>query len=237
VDPIRTLVADDEEISALTHQRFLENVEGFVLVGRAHGGEELISIVQERPVDLLLLDLRLGDAHGLDLLRLLRRDFHVIDAICVSVDHATETIAEAWRLGAFDYLLKPVTFIRFQETLRAYRHYRRLVQEVDDAPDQDAVDALRPRSSASSMMFLPKNLQQPTMELFLDFFRRHDEAFTAQEVAHHLGLARTTASRYLDFLLHRGFLGVSSCPSGPGRPSLRFRRRADQRTAQNSPGP
>ncbi len=237
MDPIRTLVADDEEISALTHQRFLENVEGFVLVGRAHGGEELISIVQERPVDLLLLDLRLGDAHGLDLLRLLRRDFHVIDAICVSVDHATETIAEAWRLGAFDYLLKPVTFIRFQETLRAYRHYRRLVQEVDDAPDQDAVDALRPRSSASSMMFLPKNLQQPTMELFLDFFRRHDEAFTAQEVAHHLGLARTTASRYLDFLLHQGFLGVSSCPSGPGRPSLRFRRRADQRTAQNSPGP
>lgn len=237
MDPIRTLVADDEEISALTHQRFLENVEGFVLVGRAHGGEELISIVRERPVDLLLLDLRLGDAHGLDLLRLLRRDFHVIDAICVSVDHATETIAEAWRLGAFDYLLKPVTFIRFQETLRAYRHYRRLVQEVDDAPDQDAVDALRPRSSASSMMFLPKNLQRPTMELFLDFFRRHDEAFTAQEVAHHLGLARTTASRYLDFLLHRGFLGVSSCPSGPGRPSLRFRRRADQRTAQNSPGP
>ena len=64
MDPIRTLVADDEEISALTHQRFLENVEGFVLVGRAHGGEELISIVRERPVDLLLLDLRLRDAHG-----------------------------------------------------------------------------------------------------------------------------------------------------------------------------
>jgi len=93
-------------------------------------------------------------------------------------------------------------------------------------PDQDAVDALRPRSSASSMMFLPKNLQRPTMEIFLDFFRRHDEAFTAQEVAHHLGLARTTASRYLDFLLHREFLEVSSCPSGPGRPSLLFRRKA-----------
>jgi len=226
VDPIRTLVADDEELSALTHQRFLESVEGFVLVGRAHGGEELISIVQERPVDLLLLDLRLGDAHGLNLLRLLRRDFHAIDAICVSADHATEAIAEAWRLGAFDYLLKPVTFGRFQETLRAYRHYRRLVREVGDVPDQDTIDALRPRSSASSMMLLPKNLQRPTVELFMDFFRRHEETFTAQEVAHRLGLARTTASRYLDFLLHREFLEVSSCPSGPGRPSLLFRRKA-----------
>ena len=60
----------------------------------------------------------------------------------------------------------------------------------------------------------------------MDFFRRHEETFTAQEVAHRLGLARTTASRYLDFLLHREFLEVSSCPSGPGRPSLLFRRKA-----------
>ncbi len=225
MDPIRTLVVDDEETLATIHRHLLEQLEGFVWVGWARTGTNLLSILADQGVDLLLMDLRLGDMHGLDVLRLLRKDSRAIDAVCVSVDHATETITEALRLGAFDYLLKPVTFERFQETLRAYRNYRRLAHEVDDVPDQATIDALRPLSAASSFLFLPKNLQRPTLELFLDFFRHHAEAFSAQDVANHLSLARTTASRYLDFLLRQGYLEVSSCSSGPGRPSLRFYRK------------
>ncbi len=225
MDPIRTLVVDDDATLATIHRHLLESLEGFVWIGWASNGMDLLSIIEDQPVDLLLMDLRLGDMHGLDVLRLLRKDSRAVDAVCISVDHTTETITEALRLGAFDYLLKPVSYERFQETLRAYRNYRRLADEVDDVPDQATIDALRPLSAASSLVFLPKNLQRATLELFLDFFRSHTEAFSAQEVATHLRLARTTASRYLDFLLSSGYLEVSSCSSGLGRPSLRFSRK------------
>ena len=143
MDPIRTLVVDDDATLATIHRHLLESLEGFVWIGWASNGMDLLSIIEDQPVDLLLMDLRLGDMHGLDVLRLLRKDSRAVDAVCISVDHTTETITEALRLGAFDYLLKPVSYERFQETLRAYRNYRRLADEVDDVPDQATIDALR----------------------------------------------------------------------------------------------
>ncbi len=89
----------------------------------------LASLARERP-DLVLLDLRLPDGHGLSLLPAIRRADRGLPVICIT-SHATVEIAvEAMRLGATDFLEKPIRPERLQATAR-HALERRMVRRAD----------------------------------------------------------------------------------------------------------
>jgi DNA-binding NtrC family response regulator len=106
--PGRVLVAEDEPTYALAVTRFLKG-RGYevkhVTTGRA--AEKALA---EAEWDVLLLDLRLPDADGLDVLTQVRRNHAEVQTIIVTGFANVESALNSMRLGAFDYLTKPPKF-------------------------------------------------------------------------------------------------------------------------------
>ena len=80
------------------------------LVEEAIDGEGVIEAVERCPPDLVLLDLRLPDLDGSEVLRQLRRqhDAGELPIIMVSAEHDGEVVAGCLSLGACDYVTKPI---------------------------------------------------------------------------------------------------------------------------------
>lgn len=101
----RILIVDDEPNVHYSFQRALANE--FELVS-AYGGEDAIAIVREQPVDAVLLDVRLLDAEGLDVLSRLRELRPALPVVVMSAYASTDMVIRATALAARDFLPKPV---------------------------------------------------------------------------------------------------------------------------------
>lgn len=104
---ISILVVDDEESLRLTFKMFLER-EGYGPVVTASTIEEAIELVEEQRFDLIISDIVMEGASGIDLLRRVRELELECPVVMVTGYPNINTAAEAVRLGAFDYLAKPV---------------------------------------------------------------------------------------------------------------------------------
>src|SRR5262244_1240795 len=103
----RILVVDDEPNIGLSLQMILEG-EGYDVLICQTAAEFRTRVFSRRP-DVCLLDVRLPDGNGIDLLRFLRENDDRVPAVMIS-GHGTITDAvEAIRAGAFDFLEKPLS--------------------------------------------------------------------------------------------------------------------------------
>ncbi|MDQ3213775.1 MAG: sigma-54 dependent transcriptional regulator [Acidobacteriota bacterium] len=113
------VVVDDEQGILDVVTRFGERA-GFEVIA-CSGGREAIAQLQKRRADVAMVDLRMPDIGGLDVIRAIRE----IDPHCQSVlmtGYATvDTAVEAIKLGAMDYLSKPLDFARLEQLLRVVR--------------------------------------------------------------------------------------------------------------------
>jgi DNA-binding response OmpR family regulator len=128
--PCRVLLVDDEVdfVEALARRLAARGYATSV----AHDGEEAARAAQEAPPDVAILDLRLPGANGLLVLRRLKRA-HPRTEFIVLTGHGNVTSGiEGMRLGAFDYLLKPVEIDALCERLQAACARRR---SSDDDPE------------------------------------------------------------------------------------------------------
>lgn len=123
-EPIRVLVVEDDPVAADAHVMYVGRVPGFVAVGKAHTGAEARRLLDRTPVDLLLLDLHLPDAHGLQLARSLRAAGYHADVIAVTSARDLTVVREGVSLGVVQYVLKPFTFATLRDRLVRYAEFR-----------------------------------------------------------------------------------------------------------------
>ena len=130
----KILLVDDERLIRMTLRSVLEH-EGFT-VGEAETGAEAEQRLAEDDYDLAVLDFKLPDTTGLDILRKIKRDRPEMGAILLTAFSTIDSAVEAIKLGAFDYLDKPVnsdelvaTIVKALETTRLRREVSRLVGE------------------------------------------------------------------------------------------------------------
>ncbi|MFQ6757756.1 MAG: response regulator [Deltaproteobacteria bacterium] len=103
----RILVVDDEESLRLTFQMFLGR-EGYGPVVTASTFEEAMALIEQQTFDLIISDIVMEGASGIDLLRRVRELGLECPMVMVTGYPNINTASEAVRLGAFDYLAKPV---------------------------------------------------------------------------------------------------------------------------------
>ena len=102
----KILVIEDEKLIRLTLRERLER-EGYRVL-EAETGESGCLLVDEEEPDLILLDFRLPDIDGVEVLRRIRES-HTDSAVILMTAYSTiESAVEAIKLGAYDYLNKPV---------------------------------------------------------------------------------------------------------------------------------
>ena len=124
---IRILVVEDDAILGSGFVQYLRSFGHDVCLARS-GAEALASVAQNAP-ELVFLDLGLPDADGLDLLRKLLDSGASRVAILTGRNEAS-TAAQALKMGAVDYFVKPIEFDRLANLVRMEAERVRLVQEL-----------------------------------------------------------------------------------------------------------
>lgn len=105
-DKIRVLVVDDEEVIRLCYRRVLSG-DGFSVVSVVDGREAL-ELIEAKKFDVILLDLRMPGLDGLQVLKAIKDRSPESEVVIVTGYPSIDTAKEAVRLGAYDYLAKPV---------------------------------------------------------------------------------------------------------------------------------
>jgi DNA-binding NtrC family response regulator len=106
------LVIEDEDILATAVTRYLEH-HGFSAVS-ARSGEEGLRLAEETSPDVAIVDIRLPGMDGLEVLRQLRAGSPATQVIMTTAHASVTSALEAMKLGAFDYLIKPVDLDELQ---------------------------------------------------------------------------------------------------------------------------
>lgn len=106
VSPIRVLIVDDHPVVRFGLVHMLAAADDIEVVGELGGVSEFATALLELSPDVVLLDLELGDAHGVDALRRLREASPSARVIIYTSHDEEDRIIEAAELGVDGYLLK-----------------------------------------------------------------------------------------------------------------------------------
>lgn len=226
-EPIRVLIVEDDPRISELHRRFTERMDCFEVVGIANNLANAEEMTEVLGPDLVLLDLFFPEGNGLDLLRRLRAGAIPIDVILITAAREMTALKEALRGGVFDYIVKPVFLPRFQEALQKYRDYFACTR-AGGTLDQKEVDRLlRPHSGhPGEEPQTPKGIDPLTLRKVRRAFASPNINFSAEEVAAQVGVSRSTARRYLEYLISEGFLFAELIYGVVGRPERRYFRHA-----------
>ncbi|MEH0931581.1 response regulator [Micromonospora sp. CPCC 205558] len=226
---IRVLVVEDEPLLAEAHSAYTERVPGFIVVGVAHTARAAMAALRAGGgVDLVLLDFRLPDLHGLDVCRALRAAGSSVDVLAVTSARDLAVVRTAVSLGVTHYLLKPFTFAAFRDKLERYADYRAQALADGEVAAQHEVDQMFATLRGTAGHSLPKGLDAQTLDRVraaLTDGTRTAAGLSATEVSALTGISRVTARRYLEYLVTVDRAARTPRYGTPGRPEVEYRPR------------
>jgi DNA-binding NtrC family response regulator len=100
------LVVDDDETVRKSYLRSLKGSD--CVVEAVADGNEALRQMECRPFDVVMLDLRLPGMHGLSVLKAIKEKWPESEVVVITGYPSVETAKDAIRLGAYDYIAKPV---------------------------------------------------------------------------------------------------------------------------------
>lgn len=107
MDSFRVLIVDDEKdfLETTVNRLIKRNIEA---VG-VSSGEAALELIKRQPFDVVIMDIKMpGGMDGIATLRELRKIRPLLEVLLLTGHASVETSIEGMKLGAFDYLLKPV---------------------------------------------------------------------------------------------------------------------------------
>jgi len=103
--------------------------EGYRVLVASNGKEALAQVKKEKP-EVVLLDIRMPDMDGVQVLHGIRKASKATSVIMMTAYPAMDTVVEAIRLGAYDYLTKPLDLKKVKIVIRRATEAQELAQEV-----------------------------------------------------------------------------------------------------------
>jgi response regulator of citrate/malate metabolism len=222
---IGVLIVDDDFRVAQVHAEFVGRMPQMRVVAQAHTASAALDAAARHRPELVLLDIYLPDASGLEVLRRLRRQGeHHPDVMLLTAARDMRSVRAAMRAGALHYLIKPVDFGTLHERLTTYTELHELRSKEGEI-DQREVDRLfnLMRRGGSVGAALPKGRSGPTAEHIVDALRDAGQGLSAVEVAQRVGISRATAQRYLSALARSEDVRLELRYGATGRPEHRYR--------------
>ncbi len=134
------MVADDDPTIRALLRSFLEN-EGFTIFEARTGREVLKSIDEENKPDLLLMDIRMPELSGMEVLQRLKDQRLEVPTLLMTAFGSSSLAIKAIQLGAYNYIAKPFDLEDVLLTINRYFEYQELSTEVKALRNQlDARD-------------------------------------------------------------------------------------------------
>ena len=124
----KILIIEDEGSQRMLLREFLEE-RGYT-VDEAETGEEGIKKVKKMAFDVVLIDIRLPDISGIEVLKEIRKINLEIKAIMITAFQDVKLVVESLKNGAFNYLVKPINLEELLINIRKAQENLRLEREV-----------------------------------------------------------------------------------------------------------
>ncbi len=130
----KILIIEDEEILRFTFKSFLTK-EGYEVLTAADYASA-IKLISESNPDLIIADILLGTRTGIDILRCVKKKKMKTPVIMITGQPSVETAAESVRLGAYDYLAKPVEKHDLIKITHRALQYHSVIKEKERMEDE-----------------------------------------------------------------------------------------------------
>lgn len=224
---LKVLIAEADSLLQKLYGELVSGEAAYTVIKCVSTGPEMFEAMRCVEVDLVLLDLYLKEFNALDGLDELRTEFPRADFIVASSGENPELVRKALCQGVFEYLIKPFAFDRLRLALRNYQVYHHSLTGRTRPWQQEDLDTLVSMKSRdpswANFRAIPKGLQLKCLNDVETFLKSRNDTFSAQEVGDILGISRSTARRYLEFLTMSERVVVEYAYRKVGRPEKRYR--------------
>jgi DNA-binding NtrC family response regulator len=106
LEPFHVLVVDDEVdfVNTLVKRLNMRHVHAY----GATSGPEALRLIDQKPMDVVVLDVKMPDMDGIEVLREIKNRHPLVEVIMLTGHARLEVAIEGLEAGAFDYLMKPI---------------------------------------------------------------------------------------------------------------------------------
>ncbi|MCX8601211.1 response regulator [Gilliamella sp. B2923] len=222
---IKVLIVEDEPILAELNAEFIQRDTKVQVIGIASNLQEAKIMVEKLKPTLILLDNYLPDGKGIDLFEYIINNNLDSYVIFITAASDMDTCSKAIRFGAFDYLIKPVSYQRLKHSLERFELFlyrqslqkhvnQRRIDELFNLQTKDFVDVNRHS----------KGIEEITLQKVKDLFLKTDKALTVDDIVANAQISKTTARRYLEYCVQTKLLTVELNHGKIGRPERLYKR-------------
>lgn len=131
MNPIRTLVVDDEKIARTILENYISKLSNLELVAQCKNPIEALNVLQMEKIDLIFLDIQMPELTGIEFLKTLTSR-----PLIVFTTAYPEYALEGYNLEVLDYLVKPFRFNRFVQAVNKAAKHLNLIHHSHNAPAQ-----------------------------------------------------------------------------------------------------
>lgn len=218
----KVLIVEDDPMVSMINEQYVKRNKNFSVIGTCRDGRSALEFLEIQEADLLILDVFMPITDGFETLRQIRKKHLAVDVIMVTAANDRDSLEEALRLGAIDYLVKPFTFERFQMALDKYTAKRNALQDLGTL-NQKSIDFIIENARKKADELHPKGIQERTLKLILSHLEENPQKwFTGDDIAEKTGLTGVTVRRYMNHLSECGkVVGEMNYETG-GRPCMRY---------------
>lgn len=205
----QVVIVEDDPMVSLLDRTFTEKDPRFQVIQSFQDGHSALNWLIHHSADLLILDVYMPLFTGLELLHALRARSISVDVIMVTAANDTQTVDALLKLGVMDYLVKPFTYERFQQSLDTFCRHREAVGGASPVT-QEALDRLLAPGGTGAEHTPPKGYQESTLELVRSCLRAAPaQGLPSEAISQQTGLSVVTVRRYVNYLMERA--EVSCC--------------------------
>lgn len=191
---IHIVIVDDHEMVREGLKAILMNEPDFSIIGDAGNAAQALELVERLRPDIVLLDVRLPDASGIEVCRTITTQFPETSVIILTTFTDEQLVAQCVQAGARGYIVKDIERFDLKRSIRA-------VARGEAAIDTKAAVAVL----AQLRRTLPQQEQsvEPLSSQQLAILRLVAQGLSSREIATQLYLSENTVKGYVQEILHR----------------------------------
>jgi two-component system, LytTR family, response regulator len=162
---ITCIIVDDEQPAIDVIEHYVKQIPSLQLLASFTNPLQALQLLNEKPVDLLFLDIQMPEISGIDLIRAIKGRSKVILTTAYS-----EFVSEGFELEVADYLLKPVSFPRFLAAVQRVQqaHAASVSSRAPGAlPQAKSIETTGEDDSANDYFFVKTELKGKILKINL----------------------------------------------------------------------
>lgn len=179
---IKVVVIDDEKAMHLIMKKLIAEINDVELVGCYHNAEQALQYIEQYEIDLVFIDMMIGQDHGLDVARKLRARHSEINIVFVT-SHKEYAI-DSFDSYPLDYMIKPVSKSRIEQTLARAAAKRQQTMIANDP--KLVVRALGDLEVRGEQVGPAKWISKRSMELFAYLLMQRGRPVLKSKIIEHI---------------------------------------------------